>query len=55
MVSMLGLMPSCCIACLPKVWKKKREENVEKKNNNDTDFWKDVVQVSDDAMKKMLL
>lgn len=53
MVSMLGLIPSCCIACLPKVWKKKKK--IEKKNNNDTDFWKDVVQVSDDATKKMLL
>lgn len=32
-----------------------KKQNREKKNDNDTDFWKGVVQVSDDATKKMLL
>lgn len=52
MVSVLGSIPSCCIACLPKSLKTQTRE---KKNSNHTDFWKDVVQVSDDATKKMLL
>lgn len=56
MVSMLVSIPSRCIASmLNKILKILKKTKYRKKYENNTNFWKGVVQVWDDATKKMLL
>lgn len=40
---------------LNKILKILKKQNIGKKNENNTNFWKSVVQVWDDATRKMLL